>query len=732
MANTYFKYAERNAENRINWAEVGKDMTDMLADEARVRGEKKAAIDADFREFGKALSEAPMGEHAGRNELITEYANDASEYSLMINRLLKSGDLKLRDYNNVSANLKEGTDEAFSLTKEFNTAFKLFQERSEINPETGLPYNQDLEEFVLGNAQGFGNYADHRLWINPTTGRLSLGKTVTDDKGNVTLSKDTGSFVPVNSLRNRIRTQYDMYDMNAASAGMVEQLKELIVVKKKDGVLTESDPTKDKDVQKALELHAESVVAIPTNVSSILTNTVNTNPNSETGESFGFTYVPSEAAENENLILLINNPLQESAGIPMPAFLDSEEALAKYLRKNYGSGSALDETSENYVSEDEIKLIVANNTKQIKVAKDTVKTSLLSKIDYEETPTPIFDPNRNAVLYLQQAESRRIAKTAVTNLADIWWGTKSEMGAALGFVEGLDPNVVKIYADPNNLDNILIDRNVNGKVVTMLPFPKGDSVEDFVTRIYTNIVPGGKDLDRALKDSGIGDKMEEVDGVMVKKKKTQNQGAAGIDNTVSQGPRPFSAIVAGGSDELPMTSENYHDEAFEGVKVNEGRKQASAETSVLSQSGVLDAQVKYMPEVEAVVSEFWSVDYPATSIYVPGVMNMPILVPSNQDATVFKEINRLIMDSYKYNPPKRLTPNDFKNLFLTSKIFDKYNNQKVTEKFFKEFNWEGGVGSSKAEAAANKAAALAKKEADAAAATGAPDTTTGSGSLDDI
>jgi hypothetical protein len=113
-------------------------------------------------------------------------------------------------------------------------------------------------------------------------------------------------------------------------------------------------------------------------------------------------------------------------------------------------------------------------------------------------------------------------------------------------------------------------------------------------------------------------------------------------------------------------------------------------------------------------------------------MNMPILVPSNQDATVFKEINRLIMDSYKYNPPKKLTPNDFKNLFLTSEIFDKYNNQKVTEEFFKEFNWEGGVGSSKAEAAANKAAALAKKEADAAAATGTPDTTTGSGSLDNL
>ena len=101
MANTYFKYAERNAENRINWADVGKDMTDMLADEARVRGEKKAAIETDFREFGKTLAESPMGESEGFNEFTTEYADSAQEYSLMVNNMLKSGDLKLREYNNI-------------------------------------------------------------------------------------------------------------------------------------------------------------------------------------------------------------------------------------------------------------------------------------------------------------------------------------------------------------------------------------------------------------------------------------------------------------------------------------------------------------------------------------------------------------------------------------------------------------------------------------------------------
>ena len=42
---TFYKYAERSAESQVNWAEIGKDMTDMLRQEVAVREEKKAAID---------------------------------------------------------------------------------------------------------------------------------------------------------------------------------------------------------------------------------------------------------------------------------------------------------------------------------------------------------------------------------------------------------------------------------------------------------------------------------------------------------------------------------------------------------------------------------------------------------------------------------------------------------------------------------------------------------------
>ena len=39
---TYYKYAERSADSQVNWAEVGKGISDMLADEVKIREEKKA------------------------------------------------------------------------------------------------------------------------------------------------------------------------------------------------------------------------------------------------------------------------------------------------------------------------------------------------------------------------------------------------------------------------------------------------------------------------------------------------------------------------------------------------------------------------------------------------------------------------------------------------------------------------------------------------------------------
>jgi hypothetical protein len=77
---TYYKYAERTADSQINWAEIGKNMTDMLQQEVAIREEKKAALDEVTRKAAEQISNAPQGEHeSGRAEAI-RLADQASKY----------------------------------------------------------------------------------------------------------------------------------------------------------------------------------------------------------------------------------------------------------------------------------------------------------------------------------------------------------------------------------------------------------------------------------------------------------------------------------------------------------------------------------------------------------------------------------------------------------------------------------------------------------------------------
>ena len=66
---TYYKYQERSADSQINWAEIGKSMSDMLKNEAETRIAKKDAIDQASREFGEVLSNAPPPIVTGKQEI---------------------------------------------------------------------------------------------------------------------------------------------------------------------------------------------------------------------------------------------------------------------------------------------------------------------------------------------------------------------------------------------------------------------------------------------------------------------------------------------------------------------------------------------------------------------------------------------------------------------------------------------------------------------------------------
>lgn len=343
MANTYYKYVEKTADDFVDWSAIGKQMSNVFTETNKVREETKADIDEKSRQYGIELSEPPQGESVTGNQYALDLANEATSAKLMQLNLLKSGQLKLKDYLVQNQNLKDGTKDAFSVMKEFQENYKTTMDRMKADQ------SQDLEGFLHAEAEGFGDFTKSKLYINPTDFTVSVAmkdKTI-DANGRETyaMSKNPNQFTTISALRNRIKGRFDKYDVAKNMAGFVaglgEETNALVKIKNSYGatgivsLLTDITTRKNlpKDVQGVLmkfedaETKAlQAQLTNPFNVTSILTNSIMNAPN---GQHYTFTWDKAQRDKNSNLILLTN----KSDGTPMPVFTDEQEKAAlEHLR----------------------------------------------------------------------------------------------------------------------------------------------------------------------------------------------------------------------------------------------------------------------------------------------------------------------------------------------------------------------------------------------------------------
>ena len=360
---TKIGYVRRDPSEQINWAEVGSNFSGMLNEEARVREEKKAEIDRATREQQRVLDDAVTGDSKNMNEWSLTYAAKAQKQLLMTNALLKNGQLKPQDYTVIRQNMADGTDQAFTLAQEYQDEYKVKMARHKANPGmtvdadgNKITGSQQLEIFLMGTAEGFGNFSKSELVINPQTGKILVG--FYDENGE--LDKDPNKLVGINSLRNRIKGKFDAYDMDAAIAkakkqtfgkfavitgdegslyekGLLitttgsqlrtpDQLAEMV----KRGDISQADADAISTIAKTENAWAESQLSNTYNITSLLTN--NLGGLAPNGEEYTFTYEASE--ENENTILLENE-----GNMPVPVFESAQgkkhrEAAKKGLIEN--------------------------------------------------------------------------------------------------------------------------------------------------------------------------------------------------------------------------------------------------------------------------------------------------------------------------------------------------------------------------------------------------------------
>ena len=221
---TYYKYAERQVDTRINWAEVGKEMSDMLLEERKLRESKRQEIDAASRQFGETLSNAPTGTYDAGNTFILEFAEAAQEERRMQDHFLKTGQMNLKDYTIGRQNIQSGASLLFDLQKEYQAEYADKMARWE-GEESAF-----LEVWQMEQAEGLANLRDSRAYINPTNGVVSVGKLkMNEETGMMELDPNQNNYVTVNELNKRLKMKYNRFNIESAAENATNQLGALEV-----------------------------------------------------------------------------------------------------------------------------------------------------------------------------------------------------------------------------------------------------------------------------------------------------------------------------------------------------------------------------------------------------------------------------------------------------------------------------------------------------------------------
>lgn len=470
---TYYKYAEQNADSQVNWAEVGKGISDMLKQEVQIREKKKADIDQATREFQNVLQNAPQGQYQDANKFTNDYAHSMMEQQMIDNRLLKSGQMKLQDYTYRRQNYVDGTKTLFELQKLYQDNYKTKME----GIQSGKL--QALTGANMASIEGFADFSKSKAIIDPSTGVVNVGiMRPNPDTGVMELTQDVA---PVNVLKGKILADIPTWDANGAINNTIKNMGEI-----KNTLFTAATTTKQGSVielmglkqneastdpavkavvdnaNKAIDQQINSYFANPYNITSVLTE------NLGTYSQDSFTYDKEEAAKDKSKILIKINP---STGLP-----------------------TIDTDGANYKA-------------QLKEAKDWVRVEMLSRLDNERDIKPTgfqpFGPQPQQWQYLTEQEKKNTVSIA-NQVGALWGGDNTAIQGATTFFRDINPAVQSVLRDDSGVTVTLLDER-GRPTQRKVPFKGADgrvmTAQEFV-KAAGPLLTGNPNIGSAVNQSG--------------------------------------------------------------------------------------------------------------------------------------------------------------------------------------------------------------------------------------
>lgn len=401
---SYYKYAEGSADSQVNWGKITKDMTTMLREQKQLRQDKRDAIDQASREYAQKLTDAPLGDSELINDFTLSYANNARQYHLMIDNLLKSGMLDPREYTLQMQNLQTGTQNLFNLSKDYSEQYATAMER--LKSDDPNASSQKLEQTLLSSIEGYAKLGNHSAYINPTNGSLSIGKMVKGPDGVEMMEAP----VSVAELRNRVKSKYDYFNYKETIDKRVNSLPKKQKIKTlydKYGkmILEVEDFTQFKDLNDFLNLEANSMMENQFNISSLLTDDL-----IETADGKEYFYVVEETDGQGNVIGYKNAANGESVGNTR-----GEDMII--IRTNPDSG---------------VRELDFTDTQKDRV-REALKREIHAQLPYKEVFRQQVKPEKPTPTELQKLKGEEAADKAVNLIGQLYYGTDKEIEAALDY-----------------------------------------------------------------------------------------------------------------------------------------------------------------------------------------------------------------------------------------------------------------------------------------------------------
>jgi hypothetical protein len=442
---TYYKYAEREANSQINWAEVSKGLSDTIIQVDKDRQAKKAAIDASTREAMTELANGPKGENTTASAWTINYANDMMNYRLSLDRLLKSGQMKLSDYQVAAQNSVDSTNLVFTLAQEYQDQYKVIMDRSRTLGKNGMPQSSRLEPELAALNESFANISNTVPTINSTNGMVYLSNPEVGEDGVEKLGKN---YVSLQALRNRVNSKIDSYSLPNGITEAVTMLGKNTISElgktnfRRTGVVTDiSDPTLRNTYTQWEDATIKKIMASDYQVASILADNMNVNP--RTGNQYTATYSKEEFdADKSGDVILMEN--RNGSGVITPKFKEE----------------------------------------QIKDAEAYIKSQMTSYIDKTAEKRPFQEPGVDYApeYVINRGERTKSSKESGNMLAKLYSGDSAEIQSAVDYFNGLsDVDAVKRTADgvvvtlSNGNTDVIKFKNPDGTLKTQADFIRSAS-----------------------------------------------------------------------------------------------------------------------------------------------------------------------------------------------------------------------------------------------------------------